>query len=315
MKVNTEEVNYLEKKFKKFNQGMEKTITKIKTLKNRRKLSLPASPKLFNAEDPRRRDSECLGGHADQDEASVGSSGLVIPRSRLRSLSPSEELFRRPHIPKTPSKSKESPSKSSSKDINKIQRKVGWSPALRRNSRTTLIHSEEDEQTGADSSPGTDSPTDLTTEKLQAMRKSLRSRSVCSSAGPASGSGGPPTPGNYSLMAGLLGVNSFVNVTGSHISGRRLSTPVGSDQQRPSAVERPASSAFSKATHRSKRSESASTVEEEALKLRAYMAGRHGSLPMVVVNSNFYPQTGQSKFLCPAVESTNFVATLDSSLL
>ena len=43
-----------------------------------------------------------------------------------------------------------------------------------------------------------------------------------------------------------------------------------------------------KSTHRSKRSESASTVEEEALKLRAFMAGRHASLPVVVVNNSDY---------------------------
>ena len=33
---------------------------------------------------------------------------------------------------------------------------------------------------------------------------------------------------------------------------------------------------------------SASTVEEEALKLRAFMAGRHASLPVVVVNNSDY---------------------------
>ena len=62
-------------------------------------------------------------------------------------------------------------------------------------------------------------------------------------------------------------------VTGSHISGRRLSTP--------DSAKRP-----SKATQRSKRSESATTVEEEATKLRAYMASRHGSLPVVVVSND-----------------------------
>ena len=73
-------------------------------------------------------------------------------------------------------------------------------------------------------------------------------------------------PGSYSLLSGLKGVNSIVSVTGSHISGRRLSTPE-QNQRRPS-----------KPVQRSKRSESASTFEEEAARLRAYMASRHAHI-------------------------------------
>ena len=38
---------------------------------------------------------------------------------------------------------------------------------------------------------------------------------------------------SYSLFSGLKGVNSIVSVTGSHISGRRLSTPE-QNQRKPS---------------------------------------------------------------------------------
>ena len=78
-------------------------------------------------------------------------------------------------------------------------------------------------------------------------------------------------PGSYSLLSGLKGVNSIVSVTGSHISGRRLSTPE-QNQRRPS-----------KPVQRSKRSESASTFEEEAARLRAYMASRHDHIFLLLI--------------------------------
>ena len=77
-------------------------------------------------------------------------------------------------------------------------------------------------------------------------------------------------------MAGLKGITSVVAVTGTHISGRRLSTPA------PVPYER------------AKRSDSASTVEEEARRLKAYMASRHGSLPVVIVNDGGYIQSTES---------------------
>lgn len=218
--------------------SMEKTFSKIKTLKSRRKLSLPAaaSPPLVHSS----------------------------PRGPRRV---SDDVFDPEEQSPPPATSRRAP-----------QRRVAWSPAARRpRAPTPASEDEEDEEEGEEDGHD-DSPTDLThNDKLKAMRKSLRSRSVCSNGGSsASAAGGSP---NYSLLAGLKGVNSIVSVTGSHISGRRLSTPAGRVQQ----VASSSSSEARKVTQRSKRSESATTVEEEALKLRAYMASRHGSLPAVVV--------------------------------
>ena len=171
---------------------MEKTLGKIKTLKNRRKLSLPAAT--------------C------DERPSLDFEARSI--RRLRSPSPAT-----------------------------LNQKMPWN---HRSSSPTLSENEEDE----------DIFTSHHTEvKVKAMRKSLRSRSICN-----------PSSNNYSLMAGLKGVTSVVAVTGSHISGRRLSTPT------PVPYER------------ARRSDSASTVEEEARRLKAYMANRHGSLPVVIVN-------------------------------
>ena len=172
---------------------MEKTLGKIKTLKNRRKLSLPAA-------------STC-------DERPSGLDFEARSIRRLRSPSPA------------------------------ISQKMPWN---HRSSSPTISENEEDE----------DIFTSQHTEvKVKAMRKSLRSRSICG-----------PSPNNYSIMAGLKGVTSVVAVTGTHVSGRRLSTPAASPYER------------------ARRSDSASTVEEEARRLKAYMANRHGSLPVVIVN-------------------------------
>ena len=182
---------------------MEKTFGKIKTLKNRRKLSLPAA--------------------SSDERPSLDFEARSI--RRLRSPSPA-----------LPANSK----------------KVPWNHHHRSSSPLTLSENEEDD----------DLFTSQHTEvKVKAMRKSLRSRSVCSPAGSAT----------YSLMAGLKGVNSFVSVTGTAIAGRRLSTPA------PSAPY-----------ERAKRSDSACTVEEDARRLKAYVANRHGSLPVVIVNDGNY---------------------------
>ncbi len=181
-----------------------------------------------------------------------------------------------------------------------------WSPSLLqrrslRNSRqsksptpsVTDFELEEEtlEELEVDNFSSTDDSSQHSTDKLKAMRKSLRSRSVCNGA-PSSASNN----NNYSLYAGLKGVNSLVTVTGSHISGRRLSTPA-SFQEKANAVL--TFSHANKTSHRSKRSESATTVEEEASKLRAYMASRHGSLPMVILNDRFYaPSSSPIKSMC-----------------
>ena len=306
---------------------MEKTITKIKTLKNRRKLSLPSSS-------PKLSDDRAGGGGAAA--SGVGASSpapnktrrvsdaMYTPtiRPRNNSLSPYDDHAAMVSCSASPMKHK---------------RKVGWSPALDRKISATvavatpaaapsiIMASENDASSDTDNNlhheENGDSPYDpqLSSEKLSAMRKSLRSRSI----GGGGGSATPPpsissmvvppphhppsqqlspaatphhSPG-YSLMAGLKGVNSFVTATGTHIStSRRLSTPCTSSsssasmlgesshqRRRMTSTQRPL-----KATHRSKRSESASTVEEEALKLRAILAGRHPSLPVVVVNHSDY---------------------------
>ena len=305
---------------------MEKTITKIKTLKNRRKLSLPSSsPKLSD-------DRAAGGGGGTGTTSGVGSSSpasnktrrvsdaMYTPtvRPRNNSLSPYDDHGLGGMV-------------SSSASPMKYKRKVGWSPALDRKTMagaappSIIAASENDASSDTDNNlhheENGDSPYDpqLSSEKLSAMRKSLRSRSI---GGGGGGSATPPpsissaipahhhhhqqqlspaatphhSPG-YSLMAGLKGVNSFVTATGTHIStSRRLSTPCTSSsssasmlgesshqRRRMTSTQRPL-----KATHRSKRSESASTVEEEALKLRAILAGRHPSLPVVVVNHSDY---------------------------
>ena len=304
---------------------MEKTITKIKTLKNRRKLSLPSSsPKLSD-------DRAGGGGGGATTSSGVGASSpapnktrrvsdaMYTPtmRPRNNSLSPYDDHSGMVSCSVSPMKNK---------------RKVGWSPALDRKSSAIFVAppsivaaSENDASSDTDINlhheENGDSPYDpqLSSEKLSAMRKSLRSRSIGgggSATPPPSISSAmvvpahhpqqqlspaatPHSPG-YSLMAGLKGVNSFVTATGTHIStSRRLSTPSissssasmlggGSEssshqRRRMTCTQRPL-----KATHRSKRSESASTVEEEALKLRAILAGRHPSLPVVVVNHSDY---------------------------
>lgn len=320
---------------------MEKTITKIKTLKNRRKLSLPSSS-------PKLSDDRAAGGGGTGTTSGVGSSSpapnktrrvsdaMYTPtvRPRNNSLSPYDDHGLGGMV-------------SSSASPMKYKRKVGWSPALDRKTMagaappSIIAASENDASSDTDNNlhheENGDSPYDpqLSSEKLSAMRKSLRSRSI---GGGGGGSATPPpsissaipahhqhhhhqqqlspaatphhSPG-YSLMAGLKGVNSFVTATGTHIStSRRLSTPCSTSstssssasmfggavessisttstshhrQRRMTSTQRPL-----KATHRSKRSESASTVEEEALKLRAILAGRHPSLPVVVVNHSDY---------------------------
>ena len=175
---------------------MEKTITKIKTLKNRRKLSLPSSsPKLVNSEGG-------VGHGPAPNKTRRVSDAMYTPtiRPRNNSLSPYDE-----------NSNNSSPIKS--------KRKVGWSPALDRKTATPTASENEDDNHDEDC----DSPFEMSSEKLTAMRKSLRSRSI------AGNTATPPTttpsPGVYSLMAGLRGVNTIVTGTGTHISGRRLSTP------------------------------------------------------------------------------------------
>lgn len=218
--------------------NMEKTFSKIKTLKSRRKLSLPASPAL---------------------SSSAHYSANSLERNNHNQRRVSDVIF--------DFESEKSESK-----------RIHWSPALlhRRSksptpplSSSTQSHEDEEEENDIFLS------TDSSSAELKAMRKSLRSRSVCSAASPPSN--------NYSLYAGLKGVNSIVAVTGSHISGRRLSAPGADNHHCTANYRRPS---LVKATQRSKRSESATTVEEEASKLRAYMASRHASLPVVVVNDS-----------------------------
>ena len=256
---------------------MEKTITKIKTLKNRRKLSLPSSsPKLPNSEGG---GTVAANGHASN-KARRTSDAMYTPtiRPRNNSLSPYDE-----------------PSNNNSPYRNK--RKVGWSPALERKTTPSTGGSDNEEN-----DEDCDSHYELSSEKLTAMRKSLRSRSIAGTSTPPTQQATPSSGAGFSLMAGLKGVTNVVTVTGSHISGRRLSTPgsltensasgTGNSNCRPQKhIPRPM-----KATHRSKRSESASTFEEEALKLRAIMAGRHGSLPMVVVNSSDYVHCTMTRY-------------------
>ena len=117
----------------------------------------------------------------------------------------------------------------------KTRRKVGWSPAPPRKVPSTetiagvaASDNEDDENC--------DSPfAELSTDKLTAMRKSLRSRSIAGQGSTGQVAAGTPTTPTmqtgtgsgtgFSLMSGLKGVNNFVTVTGTHISGRRLSTP------------------------------------------------------------------------------------------
>ena len=195
---------------------MEKTFGKIKTLKNRRKLSLPAA------------------NSSDERPSMLDFETRSIRRLRGRSPSPANSTIN--------------------------VKKVPWNHHHRSSSPLTLSENEEDD----------DIFTNQNTEvKVKAMRKSLRSRSVCA---PASSS----SNATYSLMAGLKGVNSIVSVTGSAIAGRRLSTPA------PGVFCEPG---------RAKRSDSACTVEEDARRLKAYVANRHGSLPVVIVNDGNYAQS------------------------
>ena len=79
----------------------------------------------------------------------------------------------------------------------KIDRRVAWSPALQQRStrnscnltpptggdhlKSTLLSQDQGCNNSETDQHDLDSATDLTNEKLKAMRKSLRSRSVCSS--------------------------------------------------------------------------------------------------------------------------------------
>ena len=185
---------------------MEKTFSKIKTLKSRRKLSLPAS-------------SSASSNHYS------ANNSLERPAAQRRI---SDVIFDFDAEP------------------NQKEKRIHWSPAL--------LHHHHARRSSANKSPTTRSSpssshmeddeessdiflsTDSSSAELKAMRKSLRSRSVCSAS--AAGAS-PPSSNNYSLYAGLKGVNSIVAVTGSHISGRRLSAP-GADNhnhRRPSLVK------------------------------------------------------------------------------
>ena len=236
---------------------MEKTFSKIKTLKNRRKLSLPASPNP-NAGGGGSMASLGLPRHQRRgsEDYHDSASKLVLLRHR-RSLSPVEAGRQRSARARNQNTPVSSAAASATED-----------------SSTVSEDTEELEGAGEDDQ---DTATDLTTTKIKAMRKSLRSRSVCN---------------NYSLFAGLQGVNSIVAMTGSHIAGRRLSTPAASEcghadvscQDMPRPRQK-----------RSKRSESACTVEEEAHKLRFYMAQRHASLTTGVHDRSFL-HCHQSRF-------------------
>ena len=195
---------------------MEKTFGKIKTLKNRRKLSLPAA------------------NSSDERPSMLDFEARSIRRLRGRSPSPASTIN---------------------------VKKVPWNHHHRSSSPLTLSENEEDDDIFLCQN---------TEVKVKAMRKSLRSRSVCAPSPASSNSA------TYSLMAGLKGVNSIVSVTGGAIAGRRLSNPAPGVPYE---------------AGRAKRSDSACTVEEDARRLKAYVANRHGSLPVVIVNDGNYAQS------------------------
>ena len=272
---------------------MEKTFTKIKSMKNRRKMSLPAnSPMREGQSFVERRDSLTPSVSSQDDSSSGGGTSLVLPGSRggrFRSLSPTGEG------PATPISLVATPKN------NRIQRKVVWSPSLkgrgsRRNSKSSPAHSPSN-STSSNESSNCDTPTDLmSSEKLQQLRKSLRNRSA---------SVASPSP--YSVFSGLRGVSTFAVMTSSHMAGapaRRLSTPiveagsmggVGVVPEDPPLSPALPKTPTGSSPRKSRRSESASTVEEEALKFRSAWSGRHGSLPVVVLNNNFYPMSLHSE--------------------
>ena len=246
---------------------MERTITRIKNLKARRKLSLPASPNptrlipnSANVAPSPAANSQGNGGGGGGG-SNQDSNTLTLPYSRIRSRSP-EEFERqqsggggilqsgmgssRGGVGNSGPNTNKGGGAQAQRTVSERYRKVQWSPDVRGR-----------------------------LGELEAIRQSLRNGEVSGRAEtiPVGGSNTPGSGGS---------------------SGRRASLSV----RHTAAVTQPQQLANSSSANNSvsgsgryRRSDSVSTVEEESLRRGGRNHTRHGSLPHVFRNLYLHPGT------------------------